>query len=238
MKKIFSIYVICVSMMCSLTVNAKAQSTESVDDLKTQILRLAQSYQGLADPDQTLQKNLDVLVEKIIQQSDMPPVEDRIDLIAGVWKQVWGPYDYRNDNGGIDPTIGLNEIYQVVSKNGYYYNVAPYYPNGDKNKEQVSLLRGEYVLNMQNPNMFNVKFTDYPGVDPRPENVNIWELAELAENGMLENEIVIVPSEIVKIAFGGGTLEEVYTDRDLRLLYGRKNPPSTRRFLYVMTRMK
>lgn len=238
MIKTIFMCVIGVSLLFSLSANAKTQCSESVEDLKLQILTLAQTYQGLADPDQTLQNNLDVLVDKLLQKSAMPPVKDRIELIAGAWKQVWGPYDYRNDDGGVDPTIGVNEIYQVVSKNGYYYNVAPYYPNGDKNKEQISLLRGEYVLDTQNPNLLNVKFTDYPGVDPRPVNTNIWELAEIAENGMLENEIVIVPSEIVKIAFKGGSLEEVYTDQDIRLLYGRKLPPSTRRFLYVMSRVK
>lgn len=238
MSKLFFIGVLFFSMMCSLPVSANAKANSSIEDLKAQILHLAQSYQGMADPDQTLQKSLDVLVEQLVQQTTVLPVKDRIELIAGAWRQVWGPYDYRNDDGGVDPTLGVKEIYQVVSKNGYYYNIAPYYPKGDTSKEQISLLRGEYVLDTQNLNVLNVKFTDYPGVDPRPANTNIWELAELAESGTLPNKIVIVPSEIVKIAFAGGSLEEIYTDQDLRLLYGRKNPPSIRRFLYVMARVK
>lgn len=205
--------------------------------LKQKIVSLAQSFQGQADPDQSLQKRLEVLTNELILKSPMPPVKDRLSLVAGAWKQVWGPYDYSNDDGGIDPTLGIFEIYQVVSEKGYYYNVSPFFPGGDKTKEQVALLRGEYVLDPQNKNSLNVRFTDYPGVDPRPQDINLWELAAMAEDGTLENQITIVPSPVVQQFFKGGTLEEVYTDQDLRILYGKKLPPSTRRFLYVMTRM-
>jgi hypothetical protein len=82
-----------------------------------------------------------------------------------------------------------------------------------------------------------VRFTDYPGVEPRPSDVELWELPALAEAGPLENEIVVVPSEVVKTSFGGGKLEEVYTDHDLRILYGTSATDSARRSLYVMTRV-
>jgi hypothetical protein len=213
-----------------------AQNTD-IETLKTQILELARSYEGKADPDQALQKNLDLLVSELLAKSQMPPVKDRLPLIAGAWKQVWGPYDYSNDEGGIDPTLGIFEIYQVVSAQGFYYNVAPLYPGGNKTREQIGLLRGEFTLNPVEPNVLDVRFTDYPGVDPRPSDLNLWELAALAEVGQLPNAIVVVPSPLVKQFFKGGSLEEVYTDYDLRLLYGRKLPPSTRKFLYVMTRM-
>ena len=122
----------------------------------------------------------------------------RLSILAGAWKQVWGPYDYRNDDGGIDPKIGIKEIYQVVFTEGYYYNVAPYYPNGDKTKEQISLLRGEFRLHPKKPNALRVKFTNYPGVETRPAQIELWELPALAEAGRLENEITIVPTWIVR----------------------------------------
>lgn len=209
----------------------------SVEDLKKQILELAKSYEGKADPDQSLQKNLEVLVNELVAKKPMPPVSERLLQIAGAWKQVWGPYDYRNDDGGIDPTLGVSEIYQVVSPQGYYYNVAPYYPNGDKSIEQIGLLRGEYKLASVEENKLAVRFTDYPGVESRPSGLNLWELPALAEAGTLPNPITIVPSEIVKRFFKGGTLDEIYTDEDMRILYGQKVQPSTRRFLYIMTRV-
>lgn len=93
---------------------------ESVSRLKSQIISLAKSYEGLGDPDQSKQKNIEALVEKLVQENPMPPVNDRIPLLPGTWKQVWGPYDYRNDNGSVDPKLGVKEIYQVISADGYY----------------------------------------------------------------------------------------------------------------------
>lgn len=222
-------------MFCQLGV-ASAQE-DQVADLKNQIFSLAKSYEGQGDPDGSKQKALEPLVEKLIQISPMPPVKDRIGTIAGVWKQVWGPYDYRDDAGGVDPTLGVLEIYQVVSAEGYYYNVAPYYPNEDKSREQIGLLRGEFNLDSTDPNSLRVKFTDYPGVDPRPEGIEIWELAALAEAGQLKNEITVVPSWIVKLFFGGGKLEEVYTDEDMRILYGTKAKEGSKASLYIMIRV-
>ena len=204
--------------------------------LKNQILELARSYEGQGDPDQSKQKTLEPLVDQLIKLNPMPPIKDRITLLQGAWKQVWGPYDYRNDNGGVDPKLGVSEIYQVVSADGYYYNVSPYYPDEDKVREQIALLRGEFKLDKKDPNSLTVKFTDYPGVEPRPINLPIWELPTLAENGTLENKVTIVPTWIVRTFFGSGTLQEVYTDNDMRLLYGQSNRRNARKSLYVMIR--
>lgn len=208
-----------------------------IEDLKNQILTLAKFYEGQGDPDQSKQKKIEVLVKNLINESPMPPISDRLPALAGTWKQVWGPYDYRNNNGGIDPKLGVKEIYQVVSTEGSYYNVAPYYPNGDRSREQIGLLRGEFKLDSADPNGLLVQFTKYPGVEPRPEGINLWELAPLAEADQLENEVTIVPTWIVKLFFGGGKLEEVYTDHDMRILYGSNGKKDARRSIYVMSRV-
>lgn len=167
----------------------------------------------------------------------MPDVAERLKVLAGTWKQEWGPYEYGNsDGGGIDPEIGIEEIYQVVSSSGYYYNVAPIYKDGDRNQERIGLLRGEFKV--QKGNILSVKFTDYPGVEPRPSKIPLWKLPEQAESGTLKNKVTIVPSEVVRLQFGGGTLEEVYTDSTLRLVYGKSAKPGYQKRLYVMTRVE
>lgn len=227
-----------IAMTCFASQGSFAETPKiPTETLKKQILDLAKAYAGRPDPDQKLQQSLEVLANELINQNPMPPVSERISLIAGAWKQVWGPYDYRNDDGGIDPTLGLMEIHQVVFAEGYYYNVAPYYPNGDKTREQIGMLRGEFVIDPLQKNSLRVRFTDYPGVESRPTKYKLWELPALAEAGSLENAITIVPSWVVKQYFKGGTLDEVYTDRDLRIVYGMKTAPSTRRFLYIMSRV-
>ncbi|MCO5144005.1 MAG: hypothetical protein M9962_13020 [Oligoflexia bacterium] len=209
-----------------------------VDKLKEEILSLAKSYEGQGDPDQSKQKSLDKLVNKLLALKPMPPASERISLIIGTWRQVWGPYEYRKDDGSVDPELGVNEIYQVVFKDGFYYNVAPFYKNGNRSQEKIGLLRGEYQLVTEAKNALSVKFTDYPGVEPRPSNYNLWELPVMAENNTLENRITILPSWIVRAFFKGGTLDEVYTDEDLRITYGKSNKPSARRSLYILSRVK
>lgn len=139
--------------------------------------------------------------------------------------QVWGAYDYRNDKRGVDPALGVNEIYQVVSKDGYYYNVAPNLPKADKSgadktKERIGLLRGQYKLDPQNEGLLRVKFTNLYGLKVRPAGKNLWDLPALAESGRLENRKTVLPGFFVKLFFGGGALREVYTDEDMRILYG------------------
>lgn len=239
MKVLFTKTLAAVLLSSSLLSQASFASTsqDSVESLKAEILTLAASYAGQGDPDQSKQKPLDVLVEKLVKLAPQPPIKDRLSILEGAWKQVWGPYEYRNDDGSVDPTLGVEEIYQVVSAAGYYYNVAPYYPGGDRSKEQIGLLRGEFVLDPADENGLKVKFTDYPGADPRPAGDQLWELAPLAEAGTLPNETTIVPSFIVRVAFGGGKLEEVYTDSDLRIVYGKSSRQDVRKSIYVMTRV-
>lgn len=236
MKTIKTISIVATTLL-ALQLGQASTRDEAISDLKIQILTLAKSYEGQGDPDQSKQKTIEILVQKLIKESPMPPIADRISVLAGAWKQVWGPYDYRNDNGGVDPTLGVNEIYQVVFADGYYYNVAPYYPNEDKSREQIGLLRGKFKLDSEDPNGLRVKFTKYPGIEPRPEGINLWELAALSEANQLENQVTIVPTWIVKLFFGGGKLEEVYTDQDLRILYGSNGKKNSRRSIYIMSRV-
>ena len=206
--------------------------------IKSKIVQLAKSFEGQGDPDFSKQNAFTPLVQELLAIAPQPPVEDRLDVLAGVWRQVWGPYDYRNDDRGIDPELGIEEIYQVVSREGYYYNVSYLYKNGDKNKKRIGLLRGEYKLSKDDPNTLNVKFTNYPGASSKSDGLQLWQLPALAELGTLPNKITIVPSFLVKIFFGGGTLREVYTDDDLRILYGASKRYPENDSIYIMTRVR
>lgn len=207
-----------------------------VEKIKQQILTIATSFSGQGDPDQSKQGLLVPLVQSLLMLRPMPAVKNRINLLAGPWKQIWGPYDYRNEKGGVDPQLITEEIYQVIFAEGFYYNVAPYRSSRGKDFQEIGLLRGEFQLDPSDLNGLLVKFTDFPGAKQRLPNKQLWELPYLAESGQLSNRITFAPSWIVKIFFGGGKLEEVYTDKDLRLLYGSTKRPGARRSLYVMKR--
>ncbi len=87
---IFGFFIFMTSMV------AFGQKSE-VESLKGDIISLAETFQGLGDADFSKQHALDSLVEKLLRIAPQPPVKKRLPLIAGVWKQVWGPYDYRKE---------------------------------------------------------------------------------------------------------------------------------------------
>lgn len=224
---------------CFLLSNLALANVETQkNELKQQIIDLAKSFEGQGDPDYSRQEALEPLVEKLLKIAPQPPVEKRLPLLFGPWRQVWGPYDYRNEDRGIDPELGVEEIYQVISPNGYYYNVSYLYKNGDRIQKRIGLLRGEYRLQEKHSNKLKVRFTNFPGASSKPESLELWELAELAENGNLPNRIKIVPRFIVRLFFGGGTLREVYTDEDLRITYGSSKRNPSEEAIYIMTRVK
>ena len=212
--------------------------SEEIQQLKENIISLARTYQGQGDPDYKIQNSLTPLVVKLISLNPQKPVKDRLNLLFGTWKQVWGPYDYRNNNRGVDPTLGVNEIYQIISPNGFYYNVSPIYKKGSKLNPKIGYLKGEYSIDSDSDTNLNVHFVKYPGMKSRPENRDIFDFVDDAESNSLPNQTTIVPTFIVKYFFQGGALVEVYTDEDTRILYGSNGKDFKNKYLYIMTRVK
>jgi hypothetical protein len=211
---------------------------DSVILIKQKILALAQSYSGRGDPDFSKQKSFEPLIAELLALQPQPSVRDRAKLLAGAWYQVWGPYNYRSSERSVDPEIGVNEIYQVVFADGFYYNVTPLLSKTGGKPERIALLRGEYQFDPVQKDVLNVKFTRYPGLSSRPAApVKLYELPKLVELGDLTPDINIVPTLVVKFFFGGGALKEIYTDSDLRIFYGSSNKQFEKAALYVMTRI-
>jgi hypothetical protein len=216
--------------------NAHDLKTLSLDELKTELVLRASKYTGLGDPDYQIQNELEPFVNRMIELNPQAPVKDRLPQLYGVWKQVWGPYEYRNDRRGVDPTIGPNEIYQVVDPAGFYYNVSANYKKGDRKREKINYLKGQYRLSQTNPNGLDVRFLKFPGMSKRPVDRPIYDFVKEAEANTLPNQVTIVPTFIVRLFFGGGTLLEVYTDDTIRILYGSNSDEFKVKYLYVMVR--
>ncbi len=224
--------------MSSVFAQTLSNTKNTAVETKQEILALARSYAGMGDPDFSKQKSFEPLIEKLLKQKPQPPVRERVKLLSGAWKQIWGPYNYRGSERTVDPEIGVNEIYQVVFPGGYYYNVTTLTKQGDTNSERIGLLRGEYDFDNNQSNVLQVRFTQYPGLSKRPDApIELFYLPELIESGKLQNDINIVPTIFVKLFFGGGALKEVYTDEDLRILYGSRSDKFEQSALYIMTRV-
>lgn len=232
MKSIFLLSTLLVSMQTFATIH------QDIKDLKKQIVSTAQKYQGQGDPDFKIQNELEPLVAKLLNLEPQPTVINRLPLIFGVWKQVWGPYEYRKNDRSVDPTLDPKEIYQVVSPEGFYYNVSPNRDPRNLKEKNINYLRGEYTLSKADPNGLDVRFTKFIGMKTRPVERAIYQYVDEAERNHLPEQITVVPRLIVRFFFGGGTLREIYTDDTLRILYGSNGKEFKKQYLYIMTRVK
>ncbi len=216
--------------------------TRTLKDVKKDIIDLAQSYMGIDDADFTLQRTFEPLLAELLTLAEMPSVEQRLDLLSQPWKQIWGPYTYGSGQQGVDPTESADEVFQVVFKEGYYYNVTPL-KNLETGAEQIGLLRGEFNFDPKNSQCLNVRFKRFPGVSGRPDNVNLWDLPVFEEAGTLEDvtgmaRIEVVPTWVVQAFFGSGKLCELYTDDDLRITLSTDDDVPDRNQLYVLTKIQ
>jgi hypothetical protein len=230
------------SFVLALSILASSHSFanyyEEINVLKNNIVSTAQKYQGKGDPDFKIQKELEPMVQKLLTLSPQKNVSERLPLLYGVWKQVWGPYEYRENKRGVDPTIKSDEIYQVVSAAGFYYNVSPNLDPKTNQVKRIDYLRGEYKLSNTNSIGLDVKFTKFIGMKTRPTDRAIHAYIEEAERNQLPNQVTVVPMPIVRLFFTGGTLQEVYTDENLRILYGSNNKEFKNKYIYIMTKVK
>lgn len=213
-----------------------ALATTRVEQLKKEIFQMAESFQGQGDPDGSKQMKLEVLVSDLLIANPQPPVTERLNLLYGPWKQIWGPYDYRSNNRGVDPSLDSQNIYQVVFEGGFYYNVNPSLDKNGKARNTV-LLRGEFSPEPGSRDVLRARFTNLRHIPGLPQNgLRFQDLPALSESRKLPNERTTLPRFFVRLFFGGGFLEEVYTDHDMRILFGSGLDGDVSNFIYVMQR--
>jgi hypothetical protein len=226
-----------ISILIAISSQAFANHFEDIKALKELIVSTALKYQGQGDPNFQIQNELEPLVKKLLILEPQSTVVNRLPLLYGVWKQVWGPYEYRKNDRSVDPTLNAKEIYQVISPEGFYYNVSPNMKAKGNTEKNINYLKGQYTLSKKDPTGLDVKFVKFIGMKKRPKDRAIYQFVEDAERDQLPTQITVVPKIIVKLFFGGGTLREVYTDETLRILYGSNNKEFKNQYLYIMTRV-
>lgn len=221
----------------ALAVPLQSWAGSRVEALEDRILATASRYTGQGDPDRSIQRELERLVADLLEEAPQPSVRDRLPLLYGAWKQVWGPYAYRRNDRGVDPRLDVDQIYQVVFSGGYYYNVNPQLKGGRPTK--IVLLRGEFKLDDADVNSLSVRFTNLRSAPLElPTGLELIDLPALSESRRLPGEKTTLPSFLVRAFFGGGTLREVYTSPRLRLTFGTGSDGSVNDSLYVLERVK
>src|SRR6478609_1885935 len=178
-----SLFVV-LACVANISANVTCKDDTQVQDLKKEILSQAEIWQGKGDPDGSKQAALKEKVDQLVKLCPQSSVQERLPLIEGAWQQVWGPYSYRDNSRGIDLRLDPQRIYQVVFKEGYYYNVSPARDSKGVPKNRTILLRGEYQVSKlpKENRVLAIHFTSLRKVkgDP-PEGMTYESLPALAE---------------------------------------------------------
>jgi hypothetical protein len=192
--------------------------------LKQAILSVSGAARGRCDGDDNYPEVaavLNRLTTELVGLAPQGTESDRLPRVAGGWKQVWA------DLGSSSPLcISATDIYQVVSPQGYYWNISKnILPSG---QEALGLLRGKYSVT---PDFLAIEFTRlaFSPVLP-PSGTNLIELANRAEAGAFP---ALPPNFPVGLR---GQLKNAYVDDTLRIVTGRDERPGAPSSIFVLVR--
>jgi hypothetical protein len=211
---------------------AADDSIRTINVVKADIFEMAESFKGQGDTDFSRQKQLEPLVQELLALSPQGTVPQRLKLLVGPWKQIFGPYGFTADRRA-NRMLDADNIYQIIYEGGYYYNVA-------RNKflgiETTALFRGNYgVINDTTLSAQFNKTSLILGSKKSPQD--FIALAPLSEAGTLKGEIMFPRFLSGNIMAQKGTLREVYTDADMRIMYGSTENAVLKDYIYIMRRV-
>jgi hypothetical protein len=173
-----------------------------IEQLKQSIREIAVANTARTDNYLEVRNQLQPLVNELLALAPDRLEAEKLPLVVGGWRNLWSDMPFGE---GVDPT----QVYQAVSKDGYYYNVARILT--DKG-EFTSFLRGAYS---DQGSYLRIEFTANsisPGF--QPAGTPVLDLAEDFE-----------AQKIPATAIGGpigvtGILINAYVDQELRIVTG------------------
>ncbi len=189
-----------------------------VESLKTELLDIAFANIDREDNLEEVRERVEPIIRDLAGVFGSPPVEQILPKLAGAWRQIWSDFPYRGTPGVQDDN---RQVYQVVSPNGYYYNLGNQLRPGAG--PLTGVLRGAYDLE---PDQLRIRFTRlgfrFGHLDPTRV---LSDFAEDLESG--REDIRPVPGE--GLAPNGpvniyGTLKTLYIDDELRIGFGSQDP--------------
>ncbi len=195
-----------------------------VEVLKRAIVSIARGAQGACDQDDNdpvVSKGLRRLTSKLVRISPPRTETDKLAQVAGGWKQEWADLRIGSPN-----CTDADSIYQVVSPDGYYWNISTTRPAAGP--PSLGLLRGKFAVT---PDFLEIEFTNL-AVSPvvPPLGTDLVDLATRAERGEF---VALPPFFPVGVK---GELKNVYVDDDLRIVTGDDDSPGSVDSIFVLTR--
>ncbi len=189
-------------------------------ELKAAILNIAteNSANTIAELPVTREKLEPLVQELVALNKGEPNVDEQLTLVEGTWKEIWSD-DREPERPG--SKLLRDTIYQVVSAQGYFYNIAvsqTQIPNGPL-VENTSFLRGRYSLDAES-NGLRIQFTD---IGYLPGRIGSGFLGYIDQAESDPNFLKKFPFDL-KAPKGPinqtGLLKNVYVDEELRIARG------------------
>lgn len=185
---------------------------------KQAVRDIAYAHIESADDAAAVRGQLEPLLQKLAAHYGKKSASTKLSAVAGAWHQIWSDFPYPSVSF---LTTDNAQIYQIVSPNGFYYNVGNTKALGIFGL--TSVLRGSYEP--AGPRV-NVEFTK---VGYRFGKLAKNEDLVAFANGLEDQSRYVVPLPGGGAAPKGpvgidGTLETVYVDGDLRVDLGTQAP--------------
>jgi PAP_fibrillin len=192
--------------------------------LKAAVLRVSERAQGTCDQDDNnpvVAAVVNRLTDRLVAAAGSRTEAQKLPQVAGAWKQVWSNLDSSSP-----VCTRADQIYQVVSPDGFYWNIAENVVPGGASVQ--GFLRGQYEVT---PNFLRIQFTRQ-AVSPVlvPTGTDLVDLAGQAEAGAFTP---LPDSPPVGVR---GELQNTYVDDDLRIVRGRDDRPGSPESIFVLVR--
>ena len=200
----------------SIESNEGALSAAQVSALKAQIRAICLPNIDRLDNLPQVRAQLDPLVQRLRAHFGTKPATEKLKLVKGAWREIWTDQPYPMNSF---VSMDYKQIYQVVSDQGYYWNL------GDDKLigfiGATGALRGKYV---PNGSKIELEFTK--------SGFRFGRLAAGTDLVKLATDIEQGRTSILGIPGGGkapngpigikGSLETLYVDGDLRIDVGNQ----------------
>jgi hypothetical protein len=214
-------------LVVALSQGVKADVPKDVPMLKAEILQLAKSYAGQADPDGSKKKSFEGLISKLLEVTPQRTTQEKAVNAVGAWRQIWGPYD-KNSSAKKSPVLDPKSIYQVIAPNGFYTNVAVYDLKGFR---VVGILKGKYQVDA---NQISIQFVENGILWQKiPTGYTLADLPNLHDKNKIK--VLDFPASWPPVGIKG-SLHEIYSDDTLRLTMGVQEGQAGET-LYVLERV-
>lgn len=209
---------------------SEVDTTESTDDaytssnaveiakLKTQIKNISRANMTRTDNFSDVEDDLRPLIAKLVKLTKNPSRAQKLNLLEGNWHQLWS--NLTNPIPGFLDS-DLTEIYQVVSKDGYYYNYGG--TKAFKILNTTAVLRGKYTIDRNDD--FAIEFTRsgflFKKLDENDDLLKWTREIESGDRNLYSTGSGKAPNGPVGIT---GKLTTIYVDKDLRIAGGEQTP--------------